>query len=271
MIGTFQEYLQASATTSSNGVIMIAPPCAFETLYAQARSAEKRILTDKQVAGLPDGAGLWNAAEWRIRARSAKRLQQALGTGAPKKVLEVGCGNGWLSALLQRSGHRVLGIDIFTDELEQAARVFPSGPCFARCSPFSDQLPIRSFDAIVLAASIQYFPNPGMLMTRLFRSLVPEGCIHIVDSVLYSDPEEARKASLRTARYYSSLGIPELAEHYHAHTLDALAGTGRCEVLHAPSNEPLLERLLRRASPFTHVVISTPCESHRTPVHERGL
>lgn len=256
----FHGYFEGTGTTSSNGVVLIDPPCRFEVLYARARSAENRILTDAQVAMLPNGSGLWNASEWRIRSRSAQRLQQALGTGIPKKVLEVGCGNGWLSALLQRSGHQVLGIDIFTVELEQAARVFPAGPGFARCSPFTDRLSSRSFDVIVLAASIQYFPDPRTLMSRLFRLLVPGGSVHIVDSLLYTDPEEARKASLRTARYYASLGVPELAEHYHAHTLDALSSTGRCVVLHAPSNEPFHDRLLRRASPFTHVVISPPSQ-----------
>jgi SAM-dependent methyltransferase len=260
MNSPFQADFTGTGTTTSNGVILIDPPSAFETLYARARSAENRILTDGQVATLPDGTGLWNAAEWRIRSRSAARLKQALDTGAAKKVLEVGCGNGWLSALLHRSGHQVLGIDIFTYELEQAARVFPAGPRFARCSPFTDRLPIRSFDVIVLAASIQYFQDPGTLMSQLFRLLVPQGSIHIIDSVLYTDQEEARKASLRTARYYASQGIPELAEHYHAHTLDALSGTGRCKVLHAPSNEPLYDRLLRRASPFTHIALRPPVE-----------
>ncbi|MEZ4756789.1 MAG: class I SAM-dependent methyltransferase [Flavobacteriales bacterium] len=241
--------------TSSDGVVFLETASSFEALYEQARSAEDRILTDVQVARLPNGAGLWNADEWRIRSKSATRLQQALGVGGTKHILEVGCGNGWLSGLLHRSRHQVLGIDLFTLELKQAARVFHSGPCFARCSPFATQLPTRYFDVVVLAASLQYFEDLPRLMDRLFTLLKPGGKVHVMDTVLYEDEHNARAARERTERYYANIQVPELSAHYHAHMLTDLQGLARCQVLAAPRSASLLHRLLKRSDPFSHLVL----------------
>jgi SAM-dependent methyltransferase len=248
--------LVKASTTLSDGVWMVAPPSPFEVLYEQARAKEQRILTDAQVAVLPDGRELWNAAEWRIRTRSAQRLQKALSVTTPQRVLEVGCGNGWLSALLQRSGHEVLGIDLFTHELKQAARVFPNGPVFARCDPFEPRLPTNWFDTVVLAASLQYFGDLPLLIKRLFELLKPAGTIHVMDTVLYRNSADATEARLRTERYYAAIQVPELSAHYHAHTQHALHGSGHCQVLATPASASFLDGLMGRRDPFTHVVLS---------------
>ncbi len=62
--------------------------------------------------------------------RTARRLVHYL--GARKKtleILEVGCGNGWLThQLADIPGTRVTGLDINFTELQQAARVFSNDP-----------------------------------------------------------------------------------------------------------------------------------------------
>jgi SAM-dependent methyltransferase len=116
-----------------NGVHLLGPTTEAATLYGIVRGAEGRMLTDDQVRALPQGKGLWNASEWSLRTRSTARLLKVLASqGSGLRILEVGCGNGWLTAALQRNGHHVLGLDPFTAELEQAARVFHDGPTFAR-------------------------------------------------------------------------------------------------------------------------------------------
>lgn len=236
-----------------NGVYLFAPPSAFEAHYGAVRAREGRILTDAQVRALPEAPGLWNAEEWRMRARSAARLCAHLAVRGPgRRVLEVGCGNGWLSGLLQRAGHTVIGIDPFTEELEQAARCFPGGPAFARADLFASPLPMGGFDAVVFAASIQYFPDITATLRRALTLLAPGGEVHVLDTVLYTGPREAAAAKARSRAYYTALGFPEMAAHYHAHGLNEMSVVGTRRVLSAPS---LWKRLRGDASPFTHAVI----------------
>jgi hypothetical protein len=59
------------------------------------------------------------------------------------------------------------------------------------------------------------------LFKRLLYFLTDEGEIHIIDSPIYNQNELAG-AKERTARYYISNAFPEMAKHYHHHTIDEL-------------------------------------------------
>lgn len=238
------------------GVLLAEPVSHFEAIYRQVRAAERRILTDEQVRALPDGEGLWNAPEWRIRERSAARLVRELSRyERPLTVLEVGCGNGWLCGLLHRQGHTVVGIDTFTEELEQAARLF-RGPLFARADLFRSTLAKASFDVIVFAASFQYFHDGTATIKRCMELLTADGEVHILDTILYGSKAASAAAVDRSRSYYASLGFPEMAQNYHAHELALLRTQGKLSVLTAPSGmERTLKRFGRPCSPFTHVVI----------------
>jgi len=239
-----------------SGVHILAPPSGFEANYGRVRTLERRILTDAQVRQLPNGEGLWNAEEWRIRERGALRLTNALDKiGEGLRVLEVGCGNGWLSGRLHQAGHDVLGIDAFTDELMQAARVF-DGPSFARADVLSSPLPSGLFDVVVFAASFQYFEDTALTLSRCFDLLKPDGEVHVLDTILYRSTAEARAATQRSKDYYDGLGCPEMAAHYHAHQLSTIQQLGKVRILSTPNGmERTLKRFGRPSSPFTHVVI----------------
>lgn len=239
-----------------DGVRIVAAPSAFETNYSRVRTLERRILTDEQVRQLPNGEGLWNAEEWRIRERGAARLTNALDkVGEGLRVLEVGCGNGWLSARLHQAGHDVLGIDAFTEELVQAARVF-EGPSFARADVLSSPLPSALFDVVVFAASFQYFEDAALTIARCFDLLKPDGEVHILDTILYRSTAEARAATQRSKDYYDGLGCPEMAAHYHAHQLSTIQTQGKVRILSTPNGmERTLKRFGRPSSPFTHAII----------------
>ncbi|HRH70867.1 MAG TPA: class I SAM-dependent methyltransferase [Flavobacteriales bacterium] len=241
-----------------NGVHLLCDPKPFEKLYEIVRTKEDRILSDEQVLLLPDGTGLWNAKEWSIRSHSAGRLVHALSRrGGDLRILDVGCGNGWLSALLQRNGHRVLGIDAFTTELEQAARVFRHGPVFARADLFTSPLPEHSFDAVLFAASIQYFADPIAAIQRARHLLAPGGEVHVMDSILYSSKAGTLAAVERSRAYYQDIGVPGMTDQYHAHELDTIRSAGNSRILAAPSGmDRTLARFGRTVSPFTHVVVA---------------
>ncbi|MBP7448615.1 MAG: class I SAM-dependent methyltransferase [Flavobacteriales bacterium] len=240
-----------------NGVHLLGPTTAAATLYGIVRGAEGRMLTDDQVRALPQGKGLWNASEWSLRARSTARLLKVLASqGSGLRILEVGCGNGWLSAALQRNGHHVLGLDPFAAELEQAARVFHDGPTFARGDLLTTNLPPAYFDVVLFPASIQYFPEPSVVIKKAIRHLGPSGTIHVLDSVLYGSSVEAEKARQRSFDHYEAMGFPGMAANYHAHTLDAFLPLGHVQLLARPSGPWHWRSILRTSpSPFTHLVL----------------
>ena len=236
-------------------------------LYLRVREKEGRLYSDDVVAHLPfvsDGHPLAN--EWRARSTSTSRLTRYLSAKPkPLSILDLGCGNGWLSNQLSRSGQHVTGADQNVYELKQAARVFAAHPnlSFLDVDIFSAPFAPETFDVIILASVIQYFPDLPALLNELSYYLKPQGEIHIIDSPLYTDGE-ITNAIQRSGQYYSSLGFPEMAEQYFHHCASDINGFD-AKWLYRPSPGALhLKRLLRSFdSPFPWVVIGKQTMAHR--------
>lgn len=197
----------------------------FEDLYIAVRQQEKRIYTDEQLQLLPDIDHIYYD-EWKIRKRSSERLTAYL---AKKrrflKILEVGCGNGWLSAKLSNiPNSRVTGLDINQLEIEQANRVFKKDNLEFIYDSFNDNtFDSEKFDVIVFAASLQYFPSVINVLKQALTILRAGGEVHIIDTPFYT-PDDAEKADERSHKYYAALGIPEMAEHYFHHSISEFWG-----------------------------------------------
>jgi SAM-dependent methyltransferase len=146
--------------------------------------------TDQELAGLPFiDKKHPHAADWRHRRASCRRLIAYL-TEKKKAagILEVGCGNGWLSHQLSMvPGSRIVGLDPNLIELKQAARVFHGKPNlkFIYGDFYSTVLQDLSFDIIVFAAAVQHFPSLSGLIKEALPYLRPRGEVHILDSCLY--------------------------------------------------------------------------------------
>lgn len=230
---------------------------AFRELYTRVREKESRLYTDKEVAGLPDiSAAHPHFKEWLIRKRSCKKLTDHLKTRlAPLKILEVGCGNGWLSFQLSRiASSEVTATDINLLELEQARRVFGGRENlqFIPGDIRSGILRNGTWDVIVFAASIQYFDRLEEVLKLALRHLTPEGEIHIIDTRFYRQ-EEVAAARLRTISYYTALSFPEMGGYYFHHCLSSLH-TFHYRILHHPFS--IRNKLLRnRNNPFYWILV----------------
>ncbi|PPU69298.1 SAM-dependent methyltransferase [Xanthomonas pisi] len=175
---------------------------------------------------LPRPSGkLGTSLEWQVRALSSRFLVRHLqARGGEGAILELGCGNGWLSQLLAQSLQRdVCGVDVNRTELTQAARVFGHDQrlSFVAADIQTFALPHDVFDVIVVPACIQYFPHPAALVRHLLAQLRDGGELHILDSPLYPDRQRADQSAARSLRYFTGLGVPALAEQYHQHTYAA--------------------------------------------------
>lgn len=228
-------------------------------LYIRVREKEGRLYTDDIVRYLPSFPSSHPLTEeWKARAASAKRLCRYLARlPRPLTILDLGCGNGWLSNHLTESGHQVMGLDQNQFELKQAARVFRnnSNLLFLEADIFSSPFENPSFDIIILASSIQYFSDLPVLFKTLCNFLKPNGEIHVMDSPLYRD-EDVKSAAQRSREYYADIGFPEMADFYFHHAFSAL-DTFHPIVLYQPN--PGLLRLKHRFrkldSPFPWVCI----------------
>ena len=224
----------------------------FEDLYIAVRQQEKRIYTDEQLQLLPDIDHLYYD-EWKIRKRSSERLAIYLEKKKKAlKILEVGCGNGWLSAKLSNiPNSHVTGLDINQVEIEQANRVFKKDNLQFIYDTFNDStFDNQQFDVIVFAASLQYFPSVVNVLKQALSNLRAGGEVHIIDTPFYS-AEETEKADERSRKYYAALGLPEMAEHYFHHSIGEFWGF-KYGILFNPDS--LFNRLFKK-DPFYWVSI----------------
>lgn len=228
-------------------------------LYLKVREKEGRIHSDQVVARLPfmpDGDPF--ADEWRARSASASRLVRYLTSWQkPIRILDLGCGNGWLSNLLAGAGPIVIGFDQNHHEMKQARRVFQSNPklSFLEGDIFSAPFHVGSFDMIVLASVLQYFQDACKLLSVLLNYLKPQGEIHILDTSLYLDGE-VEKAKVRSREYYTSLGFPEMSEHYFHHCVSDFHALSPVTFYRPHQFTLRLKRLIGQVdSPFQWVVL----------------
>jgi len=198
---------------------------AFGDLYIDVRNQEKRVLTDCQVMFLPDIEPTHiHYKEWQVRKRSAKRLLDYLKEKIkPLSILEIGCGNGWLSSmLLTIKGSKVTGIDVNEPEIMQAKRLFKNERLDFICAGFDPTMfSGQKFDVILFAASIQYFPSLKNILQSALSCLNGNGEIHIIDTNFYS-LNQVEGAARRTEQYYNEMGYPEMAAYYFHHTVNDL-------------------------------------------------
>ena len=229
----------------------IPPKPDFEELYIAVREHEKKIYTDKQLQALPDFDTHSN--EWEIRKRSSGRLLAYLQKKRKHlKILEVGCGNGWLSAKLAAIANtEVTGLDMNLVEITQAKRVFKRPNLQFINEGFNESsFENEKFDVLVFAASLQYFSSVIRVLTQAMNLLKQGGEIHIIDTPFYA-PDEAAKAAERCRAYYADMGIPEMADHYFHHAISEFWGF-KYQVLFNPAG--ILNRLFKK-HPFYWIVI----------------
>ncbi|MFI5187887.1 MAG: class I SAM-dependent methyltransferase [Chitinophagales bacterium] len=228
----------------------------FEEQYISVRQKENRLYTDEQVKWLPEiEPSHLHHKEWQIRSNSCNKLVQYLSNKKRElNILEVGCGNGWLCSQLSKiPGSNVAGIDVNKTELDQAKRVFDpiENLEFFNCEIVDESIADEKFDAILFAASIQYFPSITETLTMALQLLNPDGEIHILDTFFYksSELEMARK---RSAEYYESIGFPDMSNHYFHHCIDELKPY-HYKLFHNP--DLIINRLMKNKNPFHWICI----------------
>lgn len=228
----------------------------FAQQYFWLRKNEGRIYSDKEVASLPEiDRNHKHYHEWQVRKDSSNRLlKYLLKKQKVFEILEVGCGNGWLSAKLCTIPlSQVTGIDINDGQLNQAKRVFDKvqNLKFFNYSLQDEMFSDRKFDVIVFAASVQYFSSLEKLLNESLKQLKPGGEIHIIDSHLYKQ-DETEAARLRSNYYYRAIGFPEMINQYFHHSFEELK-LFNYKILYNPHS--IFNKLKKSKNPFYRICI----------------
>lgn len=105
---------------------------------------------------------------WGIRQFLKSKKRRAL------KILEVGCGFGYLTYALSKAGHEVKGIDISHVAVEQAKKKY--GDLF-ECIDVRDlaKRETLSYDAVIFTEVIEHIEDPKGFMKVMDQLLLPGG------------------------------------------------------------------------------------------------
>jgi SAM-dependent methyltransferase len=98
----------------------------------------------------------------------------------PARVLECGCGTGWLSQIIQKCGYDVVGADVSPHAIELAR----ANPVYNGLTPpefvvaDSEHLPFEgAFDAVVFFDSLHHSIDEQAAVNSAYRALKPGGVL----------------------------------------------------------------------------------------------
>lgn len=92
------------------------------------------------------------------------------------KILEVGCGYGYLSYALHKAGHKVTAIDIATGAINFAKQNFGDYFHKTNLKEFSQQI-TEKYDLIIATEVIEHLEDPNDFIATSAKLLTPKGCI----------------------------------------------------------------------------------------------
>jgi len=99
-------------------------------------------------------------------------------TGSGKKVLDVGCNDGYITSLVQAQSNRTIGCDISKKQIEKAKKIGVDARYHDITSKWSSWM--KGFDVIILGDIIEHIFNTDFLLDNCFHSLRPTGKLIII-------------------------------------------------------------------------------------------
>jgi len=169
------------------------------------------------------------------RARPFTELVARIGADSPRRVVDLGCGTGELTALLARRwpGAEVLGVDA-SEEMVRAAPT-DSGVEYTvgdiRDWATSSVAPSGEVDVLISNAALQWVPGHLNLLPTLVASVSPGGWLAFQVPGNFDEPSHSIRRDLAAEPAYAehTEGVATPDAHDAATYLRALRGLG-CEV-----------------------------------------
>jgi 2-polyprenyl-3-methyl-5-hydroxy-6-metoxy-1,4-benzoquinol methylase len=109
------------------------------------------------------------------------RELRAISQGKSLKILDLGCGNGYVAAQIAARGHIVSGVDVSSGGIAMARASFP-GVSYHAGSVYDDDLPEKvhaPVDCVISLEVIEHLFFPIRLFKQSYRLLVDGGTLMI--------------------------------------------------------------------------------------------
>ena len=134
-------------------------------------------------------------------------LLSALQIRPEDRVLDLGCGTGWTTALIATIGAEVTGVDISSRAIDIARSGYTSSaaPNKLRFQSYDGHRIDAAdgyFDFVILFDAFHHIPNPTAILSEILRVLGPHGVVG------FAEPGLGHSSSA-TAQQEASLGIQE--------------------------------------------------------------
>jgi 2-polyprenyl-3-methyl-5-hydroxy-6-metoxy-1,4-benzoquinol methylase/glycosyltransferase involved in cell wall biosynthesis len=153
-------------------------------------------------------------------------MAQALALPTDRRILDVGCGSGWLSEYFARLGYDVTGIDISPDLIEIARERVAAIPYGAdhetplRCRFLvhdAEAPPLdEEFDAVVCYDSLHHFEDERAVLRNLSAMTAYGGSLFILEGDRPAEGSETEDELLEVMRLYETLESPFSREYLRA-------------------------------------------------------
>lgn len=146
------------------------------------------------------------------------RLVERLLPARKQRILDIGCGTGFLSLELARDGHEVLGLDVDKSLVKVAQRTMKTDPHRSKRGSLDYEVSDFStwdnqgkvFDVVIFSRSLHHIPKPGRALDKARQILSPTGRIICLDFAFDRfDRQSARwlyhiRRALEQAGWYKS-------------------------------------------------------------------
>jgi len=129
----------------------------------------------KRVRNVRDPLGFLAENE-RMYFAVKQYLRQVATKDKPIRILEVGCGYGYLVYALRQLGYEAFGIDISKTAVDQALENF--GPWYIN-GDATAPLQVQPFDLIIATEVIEHITDPSIFIKGLSQHVLPGGVILI--------------------------------------------------------------------------------------------
>jgi SAM-dependent methyltransferase len=175
---------------------------------------------------------------WYMKARSLMALLGFLEGKSIRRILDLGCGVGWLSYRLAARGFEAYGLDVVRHGPVglDASRGYRSlAPHFEPVRgemerpPFQD----RRFDLVVASASVHFGQDVPEIFAQVFRMLAPGGVFVMMNSPVHADPDSAGQAQTAARSNLCRLGASRNAASRYRHLVRSDIRTALEGVFHS--------------------------------------
>lgn len=119
-------------------------------------------LSDEEYRALYAGIrSIGNARETSLNTKCQDRIRKAC-SGGPFRILDLGCGGGYLVRLLEGDGHEVWGADM-------QAGPHPGVKNYVSCMAEELPFPDGHFDIVVCTHTLEHLRRPGVALAEMKR------------------------------------------------------------------------------------------------------